>query len=229
HLPTLLFRPTVNKTNISCKRAYYSNDHVDLGHPCHSFPLTKDVCYFAHCYPYTYTKLWSHLAELERDPRCLHFCEVRTLCRSLAGNLVPVVTVSNPSRDGGSSLKPAVVLSARVHPQERLRDAFVFKLRPMVSPVGVRVGNHRCLLTGRDLNQIDRSKLQDSFPSVWATRRLVQRSNFTALKQKWLCFLYSLEYFQKRLHICDCDECYMIHRRVYAIVYGVADAVLYQQ
>ncbi|KAK1788573.1 hypothetical protein P4O66_002650 [Electrophorus voltai] len=45
----------------------------------------------------------------------------------------------------------------------------------MVSPVGVRVRNHRCLLTGRDLNQIDRSKLQDSFPSVWATRRLVQR------------------------------------------------------
>ncbi|XP_076863755.1 cytosolic carboxypeptidase 2-like isoform X2 [Brachyhypopomus gauderio] len=183
--------------------SYYSNGRVYLGRPCYTlswtlrFPFDQDVCYFAHCYPYTYTKLWSYLAELERDPRCSQFCKVRTLCRSLAGNLVPVVTITDPSRGAGAPCKPAVVLTARVHPGETnsswvmkglldfllsespdaalLRDTFVFKLVPMLNPDGVIVGNSRCSLTGRDLNRHYRSKVRESFPSVWATWRLMQR------------------------------------------------------
>ncbi|XP_072529757.1 cytosolic carboxypeptidase 2-like [Salminus brasiliensis] len=183
--------------------SYYCNGRVDQGNPCYSlswtilFPFDHDVCYFAQCYPYTYTKLWSHLSEIECNPRCSHFCKVRTLCHSLAGNLVPVVTITNPNRDKEALSKPAVVLTARVHPGETnsswvmkgildfllgespdaalLRDLFVFKLVPMLNPDGVIVGNSRCSLTGRDLNRNYRSVFKNSFPSVWATRQMVQR------------------------------------------------------
>ena len=56
-----------------------------------------------------------------------------------------------------------------------LRDAFVFKLVPMLNPDGVIVGNYRCSLTGRDLNRNYKSILRDSFPTVWATHTMVQR------------------------------------------------------
>ncbi|XP_036431827.1 cytosolic carboxypeptidase 3-like [Colossoma macropomum] len=183
--------------------SYFCNGRVHLGKPCYSlswtllFPFDQDVCYFAHCYPYTYTKLWSHLSDIECNPRCSRFCKVRILCRSLAGNLVPVVTITNPNRDKEAPAKPAVVLSARIHPGETnsswvmkgildfllgespnaalLRDMFVFKLLPMLNPDGVIVGNYRCSLSGRDLNRNYRSVLRDSFPSVWATQQLAKR------------------------------------------------------
>lgn len=117
----------------------------------------------------------------------------------LAGNLVPVLTITNPSsaEERSGARKPAVVLTARIHPGETnsswvmrgilnfllgdspdaatLRDTFVFKLVPMLNPDGVIVGNCRCSLTGRDLNRYYRSILKDSFPTVWATRSMVQR------------------------------------------------------
>ncbi|KAI4872142.1 hypothetical protein NFI96_030984 [Prochilodus magdalenae] len=192
--------------------SYYYNGRVHLGKPCYSlswtllFPFDRDVCYFAHCYPYTYTKLWSHLSEIERNPRCSCFCKIRILCRSLAENLVPVVTITNPNRDEEALSKPAVVLSARIHPGETnsswvmkgildfllsespdaalLRDMFVFKLLPMLNPDGVIVGNYRCSLTGRDLNRSYRSVLRDSFPSVWATRQLMKSSLSRAVGSK---------------------------------------------
>lgn len=186
--------------------SYYRNGSCHLGLPCFSlswtfcFPYDRDTCYLAHCYPYTYTKLWSYLSEIERNPRLSSFCKIRTLCRSLAGNLVPVLTVTSPSRRCGewdAAHKPAVVITARVHPGETnsswvmkgimdfllsdsldarlLRDAFVFKLVPMLNPDGVIVGNYRCSLTGRDLNRSYNSNLKESFPTIHAMRMMVQR------------------------------------------------------
>ncbi|CAB1322696.1 unnamed protein product [Coregonus sp. 'balchen'] len=183
--------------------SYQRNGRQHANQPCYSlswtfcFPYDQDTCYLAHCYPYTYSNLWAHLSEIERDPRRSRFCKVRTLCRSLAGNLVPVLTVTNPSHREDRSHKPAVVLTARIHPGETnsswvmkgvlnfllgdspdaalLRDAFVFKLVPMLNPDGVIVGNYRCSLTGRDLNRSYKSILRESFPTVWATHTMVQR------------------------------------------------------
>ncbi|XP_067090443.1 cytosolic carboxypeptidase 2-like [Osmerus mordax] len=185
--------------------SYYRNGRQHSGQPCYSlawtffFPYDQDTCYFAHCYPYTYSNLWTYLSEIERDPRRSSFCKVRTLCRSLAGNLVPVLTVTNPSKkvEKDGTNKPAVVLTARIHPGETnsswvmkgilnfllgdspdatvLRNAFVFKLVPMLNPDGVIVGNYRCSLTGRDLNRNYKSILRDSFPTVCATRTMIQR------------------------------------------------------
>ncbi|XP_041692866.2 cytosolic carboxypeptidase 2 isoform X2 [Coregonus clupeaformis] len=183
--------------------SYQRNGRQHANQPCYSlswtfcFPYDQDTCYLAHCYPYTYSNLWAHLSEIERDPRRSRFCKVRTLCRSLAGNLVPVLTVTNPSHREDRSHKPAVVLTARIHPGETnsswvmkgvlnfllgdspdaalLRDAFVFKLVPMLNPDGVIVGNYRCSLAGRDLNRSYKSILRESFPTVWATHTMVQR------------------------------------------------------
>lgn len=72
-------------------------------------------------------------------------------------------------------MRKAIILTARVHPGESnaswmmhgvieflvsddakaqfLRDAYVFKIIPMLNPDGVIVGNYRCSLIGQDLNR----------------------------------------------------------------------------
>lgn len=45
----------------------------------------------------------------------------------------------------------------------------------MLNPDGVIVGNYRCSLAGRDLNRNYKTGLRDSFPSVWHTRKMVER------------------------------------------------------
>ncbi|XP_028928622.1 cytosolic carboxypeptidase 3 isoform X2 [Ornithorhynchus anatinus] len=161
------------------------------------FPHSKDTCYFAHCYPYTYANLQDYLAVICNDPVKSKFCKVGVLCHSLARNMVYVLTITTPSRDSGPRKRKAVILTARVHPGESnsswimkgfldyilgessdaqlLRDTFVFKVIPMLNPDGVIVGNYRCSLTGRDLNRNYKSILKELFPSIWHTRNMIRR------------------------------------------------------
>ncbi|KAJ1166476.1 hypothetical protein NDU88_006876 [Pleurodeles waltl] len=162
------------------------------------FQHHQDTCYFAHCYPYTYSNLQSYLADIASDPERSKFCKIRILCHSLARNMVYVLTITNPSTsDEELKRKKAVILTARVHPGETnsswmmkgfldyilsskkdaclLRDNFIFKVVPMLNPDGVIVGNYRCSLAGRDLNRNYRTILKDSFPSVWYTRNMIKR------------------------------------------------------
>ncbi|XP_021258322.1 cytosolic carboxypeptidase 2 isoform X10 [Numida meleagris] len=158
------------------------------------FPHDRDTCYFAHSYPYTYSDLQRYLRAVVGDPARSRYCVVRALCRSLAGNIVYVLTITGPS---GGAAKRAVVLSARVHPGESggswamqgfldfilsaapdaqlLRQLFVFKVVPMLNPDGVVVGNSRCSLAGRDPNRAYRTGSQGSFPAVWHLRAMVER------------------------------------------------------
>ncbi|KAE8613341.1 hypothetical protein XENTR_v10007674 [Xenopus tropicalis] len=162
------------------------------------FPHSMDTCYFAHCYPYTYSNLQDYLAGITSDPERSKFCKIRVLCHSLAGNRVYVLTITNPSPTTDRPIrKKAVIVTARVHPGETnsswvmkgfldfllspsndarvLRDSLVFKVVPMLNPDGVIVGNYRCSLTGRDLNRNYKSRLKDSFPSIWFTRNMIRR------------------------------------------------------
>ncbi|XP_033018639.1 cytosolic carboxypeptidase 3 isoform X3 [Lacerta agilis] len=162
------------------------------------FPHDRDTCYFAHCYPYTYSNLQDYLATIARDPRRSKFCKIRILCHSLARNIVYVLTITNPLQDfQEEKRKAAVILTARVHPGETnsswvmkgfldyilgdshnaqlLRDTFVFKVVPMLNPDGVIVGNYRCSLAGRDLNRNYKSDLKESFPPIWCTRSMIKR------------------------------------------------------
>ena len=83
------------------------------------FPNENDTYYFAHCYPYTYTMLQDYLKDVQEDPVRSKYCKVKILCRTLAENLVHLVTITNPaSTDEENANKKGVVLTARVHPGE---------------------------------------------------------------------------------------------------------------
>ncbi|KAK3593957.1 hypothetical protein CHS0354_040690 [Potamilus streckersoni] len=162
------------------------------------FPHNHDTVYFAHCYPYTYTDLQDYLLDLSNDPVKSKICKQRVLCRTLAGNLVYVLTITSPSQNADDlKHKKAVVVTSRVHPGESnaswmmkgfldyltgssadaklLRDTFIFKIVPMLNPDGVVVGNYRCSLAGRDLNRNYKSTLKDSYPSIWHTKQMIRR------------------------------------------------------
>ncbi|XP_054548661.1 cytosolic carboxypeptidase 3 isoform X3 [Talpa occidentalis] len=161
------------------------------------FPHDKDTCYFAHCYPYTYTNLQEYLSGINNDPVRSKFCNIRVLCHTIARNMVYVLTITTPLKNSDSRKRKAVVLTARVHPGETnsswmmkgfldyilgdssdaqlLRDTFVFKVVPMLNPDGVIVGNYRCSLAGRDLNRSYTSVMKESFPSVWYTRNMIRK------------------------------------------------------
>ncbi|XP_027430283.1 cytosolic carboxypeptidase 3 isoform X3 [Zalophus californianus] len=182
---------------------YYRNNQGQEG--CHYFSLTwtfqfphnKDTCYFAHCYPYTYTNLQEYLSTISHDSVRSKFCKIRVLCHTIARNMVYVLTITTPLKSTDSRKRKAVILTARVHPGETnsswimkgfldyilgdssdaqlLRDTFIFKVVPMLNPDGVIVGNYRCSLAGRDLNRNYTSLLKESFPSVWYTRNMIRR------------------------------------------------------
>ncbi|XP_071610403.1 cytosolic carboxypeptidase 4 isoform X1 [Heliangelus exortis] len=146
------------------------------------FPHEDDVCYLAYHYPYTYSSMMSHLDILEqnRNPKKVYWRQ-QTLCQTLGGNPCPLLTITAmPDSKKSDDLeqfcsRPYVFLMARVHPGESnaswvmkgtleflvskdpiadlLRKCFIFKIIPMLNPDGVINGNHRCSLSGDDLNR----------------------------------------------------------------------------
>ncbi|XP_071618506.1 cytosolic carboxypeptidase 2, partial [Heliangelus exortis] len=160
------------------------------------FPHDGDTCFFALSYPYTYTQLRGDLRALTADPARSRFCSVRELCRSLAGNAVPLLTITDPSA-AAPVPKRGVVVVARAHPGESggswamrgflefllggdpdarlLRRIFVFTVVPMLNPDGVVVGNSRCSLAGRDPNRAYGTGLPRDCPGVWHLREEVRR------------------------------------------------------
>ncbi|XP_070763219.1 cytosolic carboxypeptidase 4-like [Enoplosus armatus] len=147
-----------------------------------TFKHSEDVCYLAYHYPYTYSALKAHLKVLQKsvDPAAVFFRQ-QILCGTLAGNSCPVVTISAcPASRGWKDMhqlrnRPCIVLTGRVHPGESnaswvmkgtleflcssdpvaqsLREAFVFKIIPMLNPDGVINGTNRCDLNSEDLNR----------------------------------------------------------------------------
>ncbi|XP_053417733.1 cytosolic carboxypeptidase 2 isoform X1 [Nycticebus coucang] len=207
--PLMYSQLDANIHNIGWRREgneikYYKNNTDDGQQPFYCltwtirFPHDQDTCFFAHFYPYTYTNLQCYLLSVANNPIQSQFCKLRTLCRSLAGNTVYLLTITNPSQTPQqAAAKRAVVLSARVHPGESngswimkgfldfilskspdaqlLRDIFVFKVVPMLNPDGVIVGNYRCSLAGRDLNRHYKTILKETFPCIWYTRNMIKR------------------------------------------------------
>jgi cytosolic carboxypeptidase protein 2/3 len=139
------------------------------------FRHEKDTCYFAHCYPFTYT----NLTELvKRVSSFSNKDKIRktVLCKSLGGNDVDMLIITNFLSDPVDiAVRKSIILTSRVHPGETnaswimngvidtlvsddenakfLRNTFVFKIIPMLNPDGVIVGNYRCSLMGADLNR----------------------------------------------------------------------------
>ncbi|XP_065651661.1 cytosolic carboxypeptidase 1 isoform X4 [Hydra vulgaris] len=182
---------------------YYKNFYVkDLSSHKHyhtatftiSFPHAKDTCYLAYHYPYTYSLLKNHLQHIKDflSPS-IFYCQ-QVLCSSLAGNKVPLVTITSKEID--EKEKVYVFLTARVHPGETnsswimkgildfltsnseeacsLRSAVVFKIVPMLNPDGVINGCHRCSLSGQDLNRKWKQPDAVLHPSIYHTKSFLK-------------------------------------------------------
>ncbi|XP_069481957.1 cytosolic carboxypeptidase 1 isoform X2 [Ambystoma mexicanum] len=168
-----------------------------------TFSHRDDVCYFAYHYPYTYSTLKMHLQKLEStyNPQQIYFRH-DDLCETLGGNSCPVLTITAmPESNYYEQIcqfrnRPYVFLSARVHPGEtnaswvmkgtleflmsnsssaqHLREAYIFKIVPMLNPDGVINGSHRCSLSGEDLNRQWQSPNPDLHPTIYHTKGLLQ-------------------------------------------------------
>ncbi|XP_031413188.1 cytosolic carboxypeptidase 1 isoform X1 [Meleagris gallopavo] len=168
-----------------------------------TFQHKDDVCYFAYHYPYTYSTLKMHLQKLEsmHNPQQIYFRQ-DALCETLAGNTCPVVTITAmPESNYYEHIcqfrnRPYIFLSARVHPGETnsswvmkgtleylmsnnpsaqsLRESYIFKIIPMLNPDGVINGNHRCSLSGEDLNRQWQNPNPDLHPTIYHAKGLLQ-------------------------------------------------------
>ncbi|ETE63023.1 Cytosolic carboxypeptidase 1, partial [Ophiophagus hannah] len=168
-----------------------------------TFHHKDDVCYFAYHYPYTYSALMMHLQKLEstNNPQQIYFRQ-HLLCETLSGNNCPVVTITAmPESNYYEHIcqfrnRPYIFLSARVHPGEtnsswvmkgtleylmsntpgaqNLRESYIFKIVPMLNPDGVINGNHRCSLSGEDLNRQWQNPNPDLHPTIYHAKGLLQ-------------------------------------------------------
>lgn len=161
------------------------------------FPhASGDVCYLATAFPYGFSLLKAQLALwLSRCDRSSILMERQELCRTLAGNPVPLLTITAAQSSTPNVMRPHVFLTARVHPGEtnsswimkgiidcllsdkpvaqQLRSTFVFKLVPMLNPDGVINGCHRCSLAGQDLNRQWSFPEEDTHPTIYHTKALL--------------------------------------------------------
>ncbi|KAM4710064.1 cytosolic carboxypeptidase 1 [Discoglossus pictus] len=167
------------------------------------FPHKDDVCYFAYHYPYTYSTLKMHLQKLEslHNPQQIYYRN-EVLCQTLGGNGCPVVTITAmPESNYYEHVyqfrnRPYIFLTSRVHPGETnaswvmkgtlqflmgnspsaqsLRESYIFKIVPMLNPDGVINGNHRCSLSGEDLNRQWQHPNADLHPTIYHTKGLLQ-------------------------------------------------------
>ncbi|TYZ63720.1 hypothetical protein PybrP1_003689 [[Pythium] brassicae (nom. inval.)] len=155
------------------------------------------VVYFAHCYPYPYTRLQRFLLALQRDAERSQHLKRRVLCKTIAGNHCELLTITDFAQEDGveqpyGAKRAGVFLTARVHPGESnssfvmhgivdfltgdsrearfLRHHFVFKLVPMLNPDGVVHGNYRCSLAGTDLNRRWARPSAELHPTILAAK-----------------------------------------------------------
>ncbi|XP_043102560.1 cytosolic carboxypeptidase 1 isoform X2 [Puntigrus tetrazona] len=167
-----------------------------------TFQHKDDVCYFAYHYPYTYSMLKMHLQKLSALRTAQIYYRQDDLCETLGGNSCPLLTITampgSSSNDhiGQFRSRPVVFLSARVHPGETnsswvmkgtleylmscspqaqsLRESYIFKIIPMLNPDGVINGNHRCSLSGEDLNRQWQNPNAELHPTIYHSKSLLQ-------------------------------------------------------
>ena len=61
----------------------------------YNFQYASDTVYFAHCFPYTYSDLSDYLNGLSNSPEYKNILRVNPLCKTIAGNICHVITITN--------------------------------------------------------------------------------------------------------------------------------------
>ena len=177
--------------------------------------------YFSYCYPFTYTQLDKYLTSLNSYKDILRFGEVG---KSLDGNILHMLIITN-FKDSFDDLanKKAVIFTARIHPGEsngsyviqgvidfllsndpsakNLRNNFIFKIIPMLNPDGVRRGNFRMNVLGKDLNRMWVEASVETCPTVYYSEQMILKTldsrdiyffcDFHGHSTKYNFFLYS--------------------------------------
>ena len=133
------------------------------------------------------------LTKISSDPAKSSICTRKTLCLSLAGNKVEMLTITSKNNLENMSKRKGVFITARVHPgesvgswmmkgvidyltdenneeAETLRQNFVFKIIPMLNPDGVINGNYRSSLAGCDLNRRWKAPSKVLHPCIYYTK-----------------------------------------------------------
>jgi Zinc carboxypeptidase/Cytosolic carboxypeptidase N-terminal domain len=161
----------------------------------YEFQHPNDKVFFAYSVPYTYTDLAKLLDAYEQDPRISQFCVRKNLCRSLGGNMMHYLTLTEPAVLEDLKKKEVVVITARVHPGETissymmlgvlnfltgesdeaktLRAKYIFKIIPMLNPDGVINGNYRCSLLGVDLNRRWKNPHSKLHPEIYHSKKFI--------------------------------------------------------
>ncbi|KAJ3412706.1 Cytosolic carboxypeptidase 2 [Chytridiales sp. JEL 0842] len=169
------------------------------------FPYDSDTCYFAHCYPFSYTDLQEDIQSYKAHTTKSKLFRHTILARTPTGNNIDLLTITQPVNTPEElAQRKGIILLARVHPGEsngswmmkgflewvlgdseeakEVRGKFVVKCVPMVNVDGVIVGNYRCNLAGLDLNRhYNRTTnpthaAQKEIPELLALRSLLDRS-----------------------------------------------------
>lgn len=159
----------------------------------------NDEVYIAMCYPYTYSDCCSLMDSILSRGNCGEVVRRSTLCKTLAGNFVDMLIITNfTSSQELIAKRKCVILTGRVHPGESnssyimegliqfllsedeaaltLRERYVFKIVPMINPDGVIVGNYRCSLSGHDLNRQYLSPSSKLFPEIYAIKQMLRKT-----------------------------------------------------
>ncbi|KAH6939291.1 hypothetical protein HPB50_016772 [Hyalomma asiaticum] len=196
------------------------------------FPHAGDVCYVANSFPYGFSLLKAHLKLwLNSYDHTSIFLERQELCRTMAGNPVPLLTITAQPLELS---RPHVLLMARVHPGEtnsswimkgiidfllsdkpvaqRVRETFVFKLVPMLNPDGVINGCHRCSLAGQDLNRQWSFPDPDLHPTIYHTKALLAYLAHQGRTPLVMCDFHGhSRHFNAFLYGCSPSRSWLLH------------------
>ncbi|GMS99583.1 hypothetical protein PENTCL1PPCAC_21758 [Pristionchus entomophagus] len=158
-----------------------------------------DVCYLAYHFPYTYSMLRATIECWTSRVSSSIYVRRDEIGLSLAGNPLPLVTITGTGSAQEVAERNTVVFTARVHPGEsnaswimhgileylltcddaiarEARERLVFKCIPMLNPDGVLTGNHRCSLAGHDLNRIWDSPNRLLHPEIFHAKAIIQKA-----------------------------------------------------
>lgn len=153
----------------------------------------NDMYYFAELPPYSFTKQVQLLKNLQDQSNDGMTVRIDSLCQSLGGLEVPIVTVTDERFP--SSSKQTLLIVGRVHPGEVIAssiiegilrficsadpDAVILRQRlevrvvPILNPDGVVIGNSRTSFSGRDLNRNYIKPDPQTHVEIWALKELI--------------------------------------------------------
>jgi len=192
------------KQGISWSRGGYEYDYCTIPNPSYKgkkrstlrflmdFPYDDDNVFLCYAIPYTYHDLINDIEKWSNEfPK--NYFKAETLCQSLGGKDVPMITITNSEI---KTEKDYILVSSRIHPGESnssfllrgfvehlekqcknnptIMQNFVFVIIPMLNVDGVIEGFYRVSLSGNDLNRMWGSPDLILHPEIYHSKRLFQ-------------------------------------------------------